>query len=89
MAQRTPLQPISAIVRRNEELSPFLRGQIIALNAAGLTNAEISQRISIPLGTIKTTIRRNAVRIDGETRARSGRPRKLSRVDRRNVLRLI
>jgi transposase len=89
MAQRTPLTPISANIPSRKELSPYLRGQIIALHENGVSSAKIGEQLKIPASTVRTTIRRNLQRIDGESCPRAGRPLKLSRVDRRNILRII
>ena len=89
MAQRTPLAPLDLNRIRNQELSPWLRGSIQTWAAVGLGNAEIARKTFLTPATVQSTLRRNSQRHEGTTLSRSGRPSKLSRRDRRALLRYV
>ncbi|CRG83991.1 Autophagy protein 16 [Talaromyces islandicus] len=64
---------------RRRELTPQMRSRICELKSIGLSYAQVHQRYpEIPLGTIRSTIRREKDRDDNKTVPRSGRPRKIS-----------
>ena len=89
MAQREPLKAISGNRGYNKELSVWDRAQISAYRAVGLSNEQIGGKIFCTSTTVSTTLQRNPLRNAGQTRPRSGRPPALSRVDKRNILRII
>src|SRR5947199_10860558 len=89
MAQRTPLAPLDLNRIKNKELSPYLRGSIQTWAAIGLGTAEIARKTFLTPETVKSTLLRNSQRHEGITLSRSGRPQKLSRRDRRTLLRFI
>ncbi len=89
MAQRTPLAPLDLNRIRNQELSPWLRGSIQTWAAVGLGNAEIARKTFLTPATVQSTLQRNSQRHKGTTLSRSGRPSKLSRRDRRTLLRYV
>ncbi|KAL6412216.1 transposase [Ilyonectria robusta] len=61
---------------RGHELTPQLRSRICELRTQGFSHAKIKKaHPEIPLGTIKSTLRREAHRVDNQTNPRSGRPR--------------
>jgi transposase len=71
---------------RGRELSPQLRSRICELRSIGFSANRIHKiHPEIPLGTIRTTIRRESQRDDNTTRVRSGRPRILSEEDRDHI----
>jgi transposase len=84
-----PLKAIDGNRGYKQELSVWDRAQISAFKAVGLTNEQISGRVFCARATVQSTLRLNALRNAGETRLRSGRPPALSRVDKRNILRII
>jgi transposase len=86
---RTPLRAISGNSEARKELSPYIRGQIIAYSEIGLSPHQISQKLEIPRRTVRDTITRNPERKDGESKSRSGRPKVLSERDIRHILALI
>jgi transposase len=89
MAQREPLKAISGNRGYKEELSVWDRAQISAYKSVGLSNKEIAGKLQCALKTVSSTLRLNALRDEGQTRPRSGRPPALSNLDRRNLLRII
>src|SRR5437016_4054591 len=89
MAQRTPLAPLDLNRIKNKELSPYLRGSIQTWAAIGLGTAEIAHKTFLTPKTVKSTLLRNLQRHNGTTLPRSGRPQKLSRRNRRTLLRFI
>jgi transposase len=89
MAQRTPLAPLDLNRIRNKELSPWLRGSIQTWASIGLGTAEIARKTFLTPETVKSTLRLNQQRHEGTTVPRSGRPSKLSRRDRRTLLRYV
>src|SRR5436190_24183846 len=89
MAQRTPLAPLDLNRIKNKELSPYLRGSIQTWAAIGLGTAEIARKTFLTPETVKSTLSRNPQRHEGITLSRSGRPSKLSRRDRRTLLRYV
>ena len=72
---------------RGKELSPSLRSRICELRRQGLTHSQIKKHFpDIPLGTIKTTLRREAQRgADNISLPRSGAPRKLTEEQRDQI----
>ncbi|KAJ5133089.1 hypothetical protein N7448_001882 [Penicillium atrosanguineum] len=80
--------PVAPSRRPNCQLDAYVRTKLVELKIiAGWTYKQIHQEyLSIPIGTIKTTINRTNQRIENETSPRSGRPRKL---DEDNKLKLL
>jgi transposase len=74
---------------KNKELSPYLRGSIQTWAAIGLGTAEIARKTFLTPETVKSTLLRNSQRHEGITLSRFGRPQKLSRRDRRTLLRFV
>lgn len=61
------------------ELTPQMRSRLCELKSIGLSYNQIHQRHpEIPMGTIRSTIRREKDRDDNKTAPRSGRPRKIT-----------
>ncbi len=87
--QRVPLAPIDSNRPLKKELSPWQRSEIQTYRHIGLTNEHISQLTNCTPGTVATTLQLNTLRNDGKTRPRSGRPSKLTRYDKRLILRTI
>jgi transposase len=75
-----------ASMGRGKELTPQMRSRICELKKAGLSQPKIKQlHPEIPLGTIKSTLRREALRVNNVTRPRSGQPRKLNEEERDHI----
>lgn len=73
-----------------KELDPQIRSRICELHSIGWGPTKIyRQHPEIPLSTIKTTIRRESIRVNNTTRARSGRPRKLTEQQRDHIYDLV
>src|SRR2546421_9022747 len=89
IAQRTPLAPLDLNRIKNKELSLYLRGLIQTWAAIGLGTAEIARKTFLTPETVRSTLSRNPQRHEGITLPRSGRPSKLSRRDRRTLLRYV
>jgi len=71
---------------RRSELSPQMRSRICELHSLRYSHARIHKiHPEIPLGTIKTTIRREALRVDNQTRPRSGAPRRITEEQRDQI----
>lgn len=66
-----------------KELSPFIRGQILGGLAAGATQRQLATQFGVTQSTISYTKSQSAVRLEGASLKRSGRPKKSSgRLDR-------
>lgn len=75
---------------RGKELSPQFRSRICELKKHGFRPTEIHKFYPhVPISTIKTTIRREAVRENNATKKRSGRPRQLTEEDRDYIYDLV
>ena len=73
-----------------KELDPQTRSRICELYSIGWGPTKIYRKHpEIPLSTIKTTIRRESIRVNNTTRARSGRPRKLTEQQRDHIYDLV
>lgn len=71
---------------RGKELSPQLRSRVCELHSLGYGYKRIHKiHPEIPVSTIQTTIRREAVRRDNQSRPRSGAPKKLSEEQRDRI----
>jgi len=71
---------------QRKELTPQLRSRICELRSLGFSHARIHKlHPEVPLGTIKTTLRREAIRNDNATQKRSGRPRQLTEEQRDQI----
>jgi transposase len=63
-----------------------MRSRLCGLKSYGLTYARIhAVHPEIPISTIKTTVRRERLRLDNVSRPRSGAPRKLTEVQRDEI----
>src|SRR5436305_11888886 len=89
MAQRTPLAPLDLNRIKNKELSPYLRGSIQTWAAIGLGTAEIARKTFLTSEIVKSTLSRNSQCHEDIILPYSGYPSKLSRRDRRTLLRYI
>jgi transposase len=86
---RAPLGQISGNQRRNIELIIYERAITIGARIQGALYKKIVTQISRPISTIATTLQRDAERVNGATKPRSGRPKKLTDRDERKILRII
>jgi hypothetical protein len=87
--QRTPLGPRDLSRQYNKELTPYLRGSITTWSAVGLGPHAIAAKTFTTPSTVKSTLLREPLRIEGKTRSRSGRPPILSSIDKCHILRII
>jgi transposase len=77
---------ISTTKMPRKELSPQMRSRICELKSIGWSHAKIkAMHPDIPLGTIKTTIRRERTRVDNISKPRSGRPHQLTEEQRDHI----
>ena len=74
MPQRAPLSAIDGNRQKRKDLTPYLRGQIIAKSQAGASQREISKELGLPRTTVQSTLRLQNERTDGQSKPRSGRP---------------
>src|SRR5436190_17398945 len=89
MPLRTALRSISGHERRFKDLIPYQRDLIIGKFECGLTPTKVAADLDIPVSTIRDTIKFHPEHRDGQSKARSGRPRISTQIDVQNVLRLI
>ena len=83
---RKPLSEISQNIRRGPELTPYKRGLIIGASDFGGTLLEISLKYTIPQTTIRNTINQAPNHLQGVSKPRSGRPRKLTSRDEYRIV---
>jgi transposase len=89
MAQRRPLGEISANSRRQIELSPYLRGKIAGSASCGVSPAQISRDLGISDSIVRSTLKLDGQRINGNSLSRPGRPQNSTARSERYVLRLV
>ena len=87
--QRTPLQELFGEHVRNREYSPYQRGMLAAAKAMGSKTATISRLFSTPESSIRNTLARAQLYNDGRSQLRTGRPKCLSDIDKRHILRVV
>jgi hypothetical protein len=75
---RTPLGPRSGNARRGPELAPYQRGLIVGAASSGRKPTGIAGQYKLPLETIKSTLRLDLERNEGESKPRNGRPKAYS-----------
>jgi hypothetical protein len=72
---RRPLGPTSGNKIKKKELTLYKRGQIVSTAIAGLDNPTIATTFKTPESTIRSTLRYDLHRLNGETVQRTGRRR--------------
>lgn len=73
---------ITAAMARSKELTPAIRERICELHAINWGYKRIHQRYpSIPISTIRYTIKKEPERREGVSKRRSGRPKKTKETD--------
>jgi hypothetical protein len=86
---RRPLGLIDANIQDRKELSPFMRGQVVAAKRFGHRPAEIATVLNLPDSTVRTTIIRASQRPNGKSKKGRGRHKSYTTRDERNLLRHI
>ena len=86
---RTPLGPRSGNERRGPELTPYQRGLIVGAAGSGAKPTQLARQYKVSRDTIKSTLRLDLERKDGESKPRSGRPKAYSDRDERKILRQV
>lgn len=61
----------------------------MALREINLSVKDTSKIIKVPAATVRSTVRRNQQRVNGQSNSRSGRPHKLSDREKRVILHII
>ena len=90
MAQpRTPLGQISGNRQPGHELSPYQRGQIIGLSAAGTSQRKIAAQLSLSKGAIQYTLDHKESRPGGLSAPRCSHPPKYTLRETRKMLRCV
>jgi len=84
---RRVLGPISGNIQKRKELSPYVRGKIIGARLASATPTQMSQQLNLHDSTIRTTIKRDPLRNNGESQPRPGQPKTYTDRDVRNLVR--
>ena len=75
---------------RGKELSPQIRSRLCELHSIGYGAKRIAKiHPEIPFNTIRTTLRREALRLENHSRPRSGAPKKLTEEQRDHVYDII
>lgn len=75
--------------RKGKELCLEEKQSILSLRKASLTLQEISDIIGRPLSTVHTFLKRHGTTKDVENKPRSGRPKKCSAQDERQIFRMV
>ncbi len=86
---RTPLGPRSGNERRGPELTLYQRGLIVGAASLGAKPTQLAKRHKLSRDTIKSTLRLDLERKDGESKPRSGRPKAYLDRDERKILRQV
>ena len=73
MAQRMPLETIDGNRGYKKGLSIWDRAQISAFKTIGLSNSQIGGSVFCTRATVQSTLRLNALRNEGETKAKRAR----------------
>ena len=68
------LSQVAHNIQRNEDLSPYVRGQIIGAYLSGVTKAQIHRAPGIPYTTVCRTVADMTSHDQGPSKAKSGRP---------------
>jgi transposase len=72
-----------------QELNSDLRGMIMGLKKGGMNCLKISKELGIPKSTVYDTVKRFEERSNGDSLHRSGRPKKLTKENQTEILRII
>ena len=86
---RRPLGPVSGNSIRKKELTPYKRGQIVGAAQLGASNVEIAVTLNTPESTVRSTLRADIQRLNGESIRRSGRPKTWNDYYVRRLVRLV
>jgi transposase len=86
---RRPLEEINTNSRRGTELSPYVRSKVATLRAEGIAISEIADRAKISENTVKWTLKSDPQRDNGITLKRSGRPKKYTERDKRQIVHFV
>jgi hypothetical protein len=87
---RRPLGPISGNkIKKKKELTPYKRGQIVGAAIAGADPSTIATSLEISESTVRSTLRYDLYRLNGETVQRTCRPRTWNDYHVRRLVRLI
>ena len=86
---RTVLGTLDPNIISGRELTPYKRGQIEGIHAAGISPSQITTLLNISRDTVKTTIIRASLRTNGASQPRSGRPRIRTPRNERLILRTL
>jgi transposase len=85
--QRSVLGTISGNRAFNYQLSPYQRGRILGLTEGGIKSSNIQNLLDVSRGAVESTLKREHLRNEGNTQARSGRPREYTDTTERKILR--
>jgi transposase len=87
--KRTPLGPINSNKIRKKELTPYKRGQVIGASLFGHTPRVIAETLKEPESTVRTTLKSDAQRNEGESLPRTGRPQEWNTYHVRRLVRRV
>jgi hypothetical protein len=83
---RTPFGPWSGNIRQGPELTPYARGKIIGAAGIGCTPTQIAAAQNITRGTVRSTLRLDPERNEGQSKPRSGQPKLYTDRDEYRIL---
>jgi IS30 family transposase len=89
LPQRTVLGTISGNRAFNHQLSLYQRGQILGISSSGQKCTNIQALLNVSRSTIQSTIKFEALRNNGDTQARSSRPKGYSEATKHRILRYV
>lgn len=85
----TPLAPVSGNKKtRSAELGPYMRGKVAAHSERSLGGSQIAVLEDLPRTTVQNTFKNDSLHHEGVSRSCPRRPKKISHVDERNILRI-
>ena len=86
---RRPLGPITPNIIRRKELTPYTRGFILGQLTAGVKQADVAKALNLSRATVRITLLRANIRINGELIKRSSKPKVIDDRNERIILRLV
>jgi hypothetical protein len=86
---RRPLEEINTNSRRGTELSPYVQSKVATLRTEGITISEVADSAKIPENTVKWTLKSDPQHDDSITLKRSGKPKKYTERDKRQIMHFI
>jgi len=86
---RSPLDPISSNRVHKHEYTPYQRGLIHEAISGGLTPSKVQRLYGISESSVRDICNAAVWQHHGQSKSRSGRPKKLSLRDERHIIRVV